>query len=72
MRSAKRNVKKNLAHYAKPISGWDAAITDAEKMIVEERLKIARLKRAIESFKGLRDSGHPFPSEGTKQSEAET
>lgn len=62
----KSEVKKNLL----PVSnnGWDEAIYDAEQLIEALRLKITNLKRGINAFKMLRDSGEPFPSE--KQSEA--
>lgn len=40
---------------------WNAAITDAEKMIQDAKNKITHLKRSVESFKYLRDCGEPFP-----------
>lgn len=58
----------NLHIGANNQSGWDAAITDAEKRIEEARERIKWLRRSVASFRKLRDSGEPFPSES--QSEA--
>jgi hypothetical protein len=58
-----RNQHKNL-------SGWDAAISDTEKMIREARKKIKAMKRSAENFKRLRDEGKPFPGEVKERSEA--
>lgn len=51
---------------------WDNATLEAEKQIEEAKKKIANLKRSIESFKILRESGEPFFSEDTGQNEAKT
>lgn len=48
---------------------WDEAIGDAEKAIFAARERIKHLKRSIETFKRLRDSGTPFPGEGHGQSD---
>jgi predicted translin family RNA/ssDNA-binding protein len=45
------------------LSGWDKAISDAEKAAKEARRKAAELKRTIQTFKEFRDSGVPFPGE---------
>jgi hypothetical protein len=54
----------------KSLTGWDAAIADAERMINEAKETIETLKFSIHSFKAARDRGEPFPSEQTKQREA--
>jgi len=59
-----------FAHTSKPVTAWDAAIKDTQKMIEDSKRKIAGLRRSIRTFEELRDSGVPFPSESTNQSEA--
>jgi hypothetical protein len=53
----------------KSATAWDRAITDAERMIAERKSQITALKRSIESFRHLRDSGAPFPGEKQPQRE---
>jgi len=52
-----------------PVLGWDAAILDAQHLAAEAESKAARLRKAVEAFKLLRDNGEPWP--GTFESESE-
>ncbi len=59
---SKINTRGNVTQTSKnENSFWDTAISDAEKQIQDAKYKITHLKRAIESFRILRDSGEPFP-----------
>jgi hypothetical protein len=67
MEQARTNVKEILSQIDKKIctsvSGWDAAITEAQRLIGGQKEKIAGVKRAIRAFEDLRDAGHPFPGD---------
>jgi hypothetical protein len=59
-----RNVKHSVRHVSKLApSSWDRAIIDAEAMIQDWQKRVANLKRSVETFKYLRDSGQSFPGE---------
>jgi len=63
-----KKASQNFAQMSKTENNlWDSAILDAEKHIQGAKEKITHLKRAIESFKILRDSGEPFPLQNESQ-----
>lgn len=62
-----RNLSKNRQ---KTFAAWDAAISDAERMIREAKDTIESLRFSIHFFKEQRDAGAPFPGESAEQSEA--
>lgn len=68
-----KSVKKNKLHEEyEGLSGWDAAIYDAEQRIGKVKSRLAELKAALSLFKERRDAGEPFPSEKREQSAAQT
>lgn len=68
-----KNVQaKSLSHNKEPVSLWDSAISDAEKMLNEAKSRVSNLKRTITLLKGLRDRGEPLPVEKSEQTEAGT
>jgi len=50
------------------VSGWDAAITDAERKIQKAEITIARLRQGILAFRKMRDRKEPFPDAESKES----
>lgn len=55
----------------KSLSLWDAAITDAERMIEEAKGRIEELTFSIHFFRKQRDAGEPFPGESAEPSQSE-
>ncbi len=41
--------------------GWSSAIAEAERKIAEHRQKIARLEKAISTFREMLNENEPFP-----------
>ena len=66
-----KRVKKNLHKIVKSElslqTGWDAAISDAEKRIAQAQARITVLKLSIQTFRQQRDAGVPFPGEDVNQ-----
>jgi hypothetical protein len=56
-----RNINVDMS---KKINSWDAAIADANNLLLEARRRVAELRQAVKSFEYLRDKGEPFPGEG--------
>jgi len=42
------------------LAGWDTAIAEAERQIVEYGQKATRLKLSIETFQEMKERGEPF------------
>ena len=63
MQQVKIKDKKIVKNLDKDKVTWDTAISDAEKMILDEKTKIRRLRDSIRAFEWLRDKGVPFPGE---------
>jgi hypothetical protein len=63
------NKKQELfSHQSKKVStGWDNAITEAERQIAEAEKRIATLKGSIQTFEEMRVAGESFPSEKPKR-----
>ena len=57
---------KNLHKDIHIMFGWNVAIQEAEKKIRNHRMKIARLKAAIQTFKKQMEDGEPFPPMGAR------
>jgi hypothetical protein len=53
----------NDSQATKQSKSWDQAIADAEELIDEAKSQERELKRSIELFKRLRDSGAALPGE---------
>ena len=68
---SKKNTIEKVRHPSNKNLTWDAAIQDAEKMILEAKEKISKLKRAIRAFRAMQDSGEPFPGESSQALEVE-
>jgi hypothetical protein len=66
---SKECAREKVAQVCNSANGWDTAICDAEAMIQESEARIQRLRRAIKTFRALRDRGEPFFGEGHKQVE---
>ena len=69
---SKKYAREIVRQTSNPTNHWDTAIYDAERMIKESKEQIKRLKRAIESFRQLRDSGQPFPGDDVTQTKSDS
>jgi hypothetical protein len=56
------SVEEKVEHDAKKVAfaSWDDVIADVNRQIEEGNERLKGLKRAIRSFKYLKDSGQPF------------
>jgi hypothetical protein len=63
MRKAPKLVKHNLTQVEpKSNSGYDAAISDAERQLSQVRDRERGLLKVIEDLKRLKDNGQPWPA----------
>jgi hypothetical protein len=46
---------------ARELTGWDAAIVDAENEILKAKQRIDALRLSVASFKEFKASNEPFP-----------
>jgi len=56
-----KGFKQNSLNGSENLSGWDNAISEAQRQIAEARQRIATLNRSIRTLKVLRDEGATFP-----------
>jgi hypothetical protein len=68
---SKKSPNTICTNKSKSLSGWDAAITDAQEQIEEAKRRISRLRQAIKTFEGFRDRGEPFFGNSPKETEAQ-
>jgi len=62
MQNRSKSGKSKVRRFKINGSTWDSAIADAEGQLSRMDARSASLKKVIEDFKSLRDSGHPWPS----------
>jgi hypothetical protein len=73
MRRTPKSVKAKLKQFSiKSSSGWDAAISEAERQLTRVNNRATRLRKVIEDFKQLQASGHPWPSDSGVQTTTST
>ena len=58
-RELTRKVKNKTT---RPLTGWDAAIVDAENEILKAKQRIDALRLSVASFKDFKASNEPFPT----------
>jgi len=56
----------------KRLTGWDAAIYDAERAIELAKIRIETLTVSLYRFKQFKASGEPFPGEKTRKKRQKT
>jgi hypothetical protein len=64
---SKKTVKRNLSVKRDMLTSWDDAIADAERMMVEGKARLRRLRGSILVFQDRKDSGEPFPGAEPKK-----
>jgi hypothetical protein len=68
-----RSLSKNVtAKSINRLTGWDAAIYDAQRAIESAKIRIETLTVSLHRFKQFKASGEPFPGEKTKQKRRKT
>ena len=57
------NASKKDKKIDKNVEQWDAAIREAERLVLADRQHIRQLQKSIEIFRCKKEAGEPWPGE---------
>ena len=58
---SKSNATTNFRRDDKSVKSWDAAISEADRLIEDAKRRIATLRAAKRGFEMLKNENHPWP-----------